>query len=126
MQELIVDLTVEQFTLLIGKAFGVLLGCIFVSSFLVALITASVDGWVFRKGCLYYGSLKYLNHYFKRLKNCGTVESLAKTYNELNTVILLMMYQRVIPKFIYKRLMEKLDFICEKLELELITGSDLQ
>ena len=119
MQELIVNLTVEQFTLLIGKACGVLLGCIFVSSFFVALITASVDGWVFRKGFLYYGSLKYLNHYFKRLKNCGTVESLAKTYNELNTVILLMMYQRVIPKFIYKRLMEKLDLIYEKREIEI-------
>ena len=119
MQELIVNLTVEQFTLLIGKACGVLLGCIFVSSFFFFFITASVDGWVFRKGFLYYGSLKYLNHYFKRLKNCGTVESLAKTYNELNTVILLMMYQRVIPKFIYKRLMEKLDFIYEKREIEI-------
>ena len=96
------------------------------SSFLVALITASVDGWVFRKGFLYYGSLKYLNQHFRRLKNCGSVESLVKTYNELNTAIRLMMYQRVIPKFIYNRLMEKLDFICEKLELELITGSDLQ
>lgn len=37
-----------------------------------------------------------------------------------------MMYQRVIPKFIYKRLMEKLDFICEKRESEFITGSDLR
>lgn len=119
MQELIVDLTVEQFTLLIGKACGVLLGCIFVSSFLVALITASVDGWVFRKGFLYYGSLKYLNQHFRRLKNCGSVESLVKTYNELNTAIRLMMYQRVIPKFIYNRLLEKLDFICEKREIEI-------
>lgn len=119
MQELIVDLTVEQFTLLIGKACGVLLGCIFVSSFLVALITASVDGWVFRKGFLYYGSLKYLNQHFRRLKNCGSVESLVKTYNELNTAIRLMMYQRVIPKFIYNRLLENLDFICEKREIEI-------
>ena len=119
MQELIVDLTVEQFTLLIGKACGALFGCVFISSFLVAFITASVDGWVFRKGFLYYGSLKYLNQHFRRLKNCGSVESLVKTYNELNTVILLMMYQRVIPKFIYKRLMEKLDFIYEKREIEI-------
>lgn len=119
MQELIGDLTAEQFAQLIGETCGVLFGCVFISSFLVAFITAFVDGWGFRKGCLYYGSLKYLNHYFKRLKNCGTIESLAKTYNELNTVILLMMYQRVIPKFIYKRLMEKLDFIYEKREIEI-------
>ena len=85
----------------------------------IAFITALVDGWTFRKGFLYYGSFKYLNQCFKRLKNCGTVESLAKTYNEINTVILLLMYQRVIPKFICKRLLEKLDFIFEKREIEI-------
>lgn len=126
MQELIGNLTTEQFVLLISKLCGVIFGCVLSCSFLIAFIIAFVDGWAFRKGSLYYGSLKYLNQHFKRLKNCGTVESLVKTYNELNTAIRLMMYQRVIPKFIFERLMEKLDFICEKRELELITGSDLQ
>lgn len=119
MQELIGNLTAEQFAILIGKICGVIFGCVLACSFLIAFITASVDGWIFRKGFLYYGSFKYLNQCFKRLKNCGTVESLAKTYNELNTVILLLMYQRVIPKFIYKRLLEKLDFIFEKREIEI-------
>lgn len=119
MQELIGDLTAEQFALLVGKICGVIFGCVLACSSLIAFITASVDGWFFRKGSLYYGSFKYLNQCFKRLKNCGTVESLAKTYNELNTVILLLMYQRVIPKFICKRLMEKLDFIFEKREIEI-------
>ena len=119
MQELIGNLTAEQFAILIGKICGVIFGCVLACSFLIAFITAFVDGWAFRKGSLYYGSLKYLNQYFKRFKNCGTVESLVKTYNELNTVILLLMYQRVIPKFIYNRLMEKLDFIFEKREIEI-------
>ena len=119
MQELIGNLTAEQFALLIGKICGVIFGCVLACSSLIAFITAFVDGWAFRKGSLYYGSFKYLNQCFKRLKNCGTVESLVKTYNELNTVILLLMYQRVIPKFIYNRLMEKLDFIFEKREIEI-------
>ena len=119
MQELIGNLTVEQFALLVGKICGVIFGCVLACSSLIAFITAFVDGWAFRKGFLYYGSFKYLNQCFKRLKNCGTVESLAKTYNEINTVILLLMYQRVIPKFICKRLLEKLDFIFEKREIEI-------
>ncbi|MFG6325257.1 MAG: hypothetical protein K1W00_00250 [Lachnospiraceae bacterium] len=119
MQELIGNLTAEQFALLIGKICGVIFGCVLACSSLIAFITAFVDGWAFRKGSLYYGSFKYLNQCFKRLKNCGTVESLVKTYNELNTVILLLMYQRVIPKLIYKRLLEKLNFIFEKREIEI-------
>lgn len=119
MQELIGNLTAEQFALLVGKICGVIFGCVLACSSLIAFITAFVDGWAFRKGSLYYGSFKYLNQCFKRLKNCGTVESLVKTYNELNTVILLLMYQRVIPKLIYKRLLEKLDFIFEKREIEI-------
>lgn len=119
MQELIGNLTAEQFALLVGKICGVIFGCVLDCSSLIAFITAFVDGWAFRKGSLYYGSFKYLNQCFKRLKNCGTVESLVKTYNELNTVILLLMYQRVIPKLIYKRLLEKLDFIFEKREIEI-------
>lgn len=119
MQELIGNLTCEQFAQLIGKTCGVLMGCIFVSSFLVALITGSVDGWAFRKGSLYYGSLKYLNHCFKSLKKCVTLESLENVYIILYTAISLMVYQRVIPKFIYKRLMEKLDFIYDKRKIEI-------
>lgn len=120
MQELIGNLTVEQFAQLIGETCGVLMGCIFVSSFLVALITGSVDGWAFRKGSLYYGSLRYLNQFFKMLKNCGTVKSLDGTYKELVTIISLLRYQRTIPKFLYKRLMEKLDFIYNKRKIEIL------
>ena len=119
MQELIGNLTVEQLTQLIGNICGVLFGCVFVCSFFVALITASVDGWLFRKGFLYYGSLKYLNQYFKRLKNCGSVESLDKAYNELNAAISLMIYQRVISKSIYKRLFDKLGLIYKKRKTEI-------
>lgn len=119
MQELIGNLTCEQFAQLIGKTCGVLMGCTFVSSFLVALITGLVDGWAFRKGFLYYGSFKYLNHYFKMLKNCGTVGSLDKVHNELVTVISLLRYQRIIPKFLYVRLFDKLGFIYRKRKIEI-------
>lgn len=119
MHELIGNLTCEQFAQLIGETCGVLMGCIFVSSFLVALITGSVDGWAFRKGSLYYGSLKYLNQCFKRLKNCGTVESLEVCYAETSGIICLLRYQRTIPKFLYDRLIEKLDFIYNKRKIEI-------
>lgn len=119
MQELIGDLTVEQFVLLISKVCGVLFGCILACSFLAALITASVDGWAFRKGSLYYGSLKYLNQCFKRLKNCGTVGSLDKVHDELVTVISLLRYQRIIPKFLYVRLFDKLGLIYRKRKIEI-------
>lgn len=119
MQELIGNMTAEQFV----KFVGMLLGCvIFYFCFcylLTALAHSIVDGWAFRKGSLYYGSLKYLNHCFKSLKKCVTLESLEKIYSILYTAISLMIYQRVIPKFIYKRLMEKLDFIYNKRKIEI-------
>ena len=119
MQELIGNLTVEQFT----KLLGMLLGCVifyFCFCFLLTGLAHSiVDGWAFRKGSLYYGSLKYLNQCFKRLKNCGTVESLEVCYAETSGIICLLCYQRTIPKFLYKRLMEKLDFIYKKRKIEI-------
>lgn len=119
MQELIGNLTAEQFT----KLLGMLLGCVifyFCFCFLLTGLAHSiVDGWAFRKGSFYYGSLKYLNQCFKRLKNCGTVESLDVVYKELVTVIALLRYQRTIPKFLYERLIEKLDFIYNKRKIEI-------
>lgn len=114
MQELIGNLTCEQFAQLIGKTCGVLMGCIFVSSFLVAFITGCSDGWAFRKGFLYYGSLKYLNQCFKSLKKCTSPDSLEVCYTEVSSVICLLRYQRTIPKFLYKRLMEKRDLIYQE------------
>lgn len=119
MQELIGDLTVEQFTRVVGMIFGCSFFMIFIFSIVIAFITASVDGWAFRKGFLYYGSLKYLNKCFKRLKNCGTVGSLDKVHDELVTVISLLRYQRIIPKFLYLRFFDKLGFIYRKRKIEI-------
>ena len=119
MQELIGNLTVEQFALLVGKICGVIFGCVLACSSLIAFITAFVDGWAFRKGSLYYGSFKYLNQCFKRLKNCGTVGSLDKVHNELVTVISFLRYQRIISKFLYVRLFDKLGLIYRKRKIEI-------
>lgn len=119
MQEFIGDLTADQFARLIGLVLGVSLGLIGLGSFVIAFISAFVDGWFFRKGALYYGSLRYLNQCFKKLKNCGTSESLDNVYNELVTVISLLRYQRTIPKYLYERICEKLDFIYRKRKIEI-------
>lgn len=119
MQEFIGDLTVEQFARLIGLVLGVSLSLIGLGSFVIAFINSFFDGWSFRKGSLYYGSLRYLNQCFKKLKNCGTAESLDNSYNELVTAISLLRYQRTIPKFLYERLCEKLDFIYRKRKIEI-------
>lgn len=114
MQELIGNLTAEQFT----KLLGMLLGCVifyFCFCFLLTGLAHSiVDGWAFRKGSLYYGSLKYLNQCFKRLKKCTSPDSLELCYAEVSGIICLLRYQRTIPNFLYKRLMEKLDLIYEE------------
>ena len=119
MQELIGNLTVEQFT----KLLCMLLGCTIAYFCFCFLLTgfahSIVDGWAFRKGSLYYGSLKYLNQCFKRLKNCGTVGSLEVCYAEVSGVICLLRYQRTIPKFLYDRLTEKLKFVYRKRKIEI-------
>lgn len=114
MQELIGNLTAEQFT----KLLGMLLGCVifyFCFCFLLTGLAHSiVDGWAFRKGSLYYGSLKYLNQCFKSLKKCTSIDSLEMCYTEVSGIICLLRYQRTIPKFLYKRLMEKRDLIYQE------------
>lgn len=119
MQELIGNLTVEQFTKLLCMLLGCVIAYFCFCFLLTGLAHSIVDGWAFRKGSLYYGSLKYLNQCFKRLKNCGTVESLDVVYKELVTVIALLRYQRTISKFLYERLIEKLDFIYNKRKIEI-------
>lgn len=119
MQELIGNLTAEQFTKFIGMLSGCVVFAFGISTFVIAFITSAVDGWLFRKGSLYYGSFRYLNKYFKRLKNCGTLESLDKSYSELIVIISLLRYQRTIPKTLYFPLMKKLEFIYNKRKVEI-------
>lgn len=103
MQELIGNMTAEQF----AQFIGVLLGCVFIFIFCQCIAAAFVDGWAFRKGALYYGSLRYLNKLFKKLKTIKSIQELDFTNAELRSVIHMLRYQRTIPKIMYKRLLEK-------------------
>lgn len=107
MQELIGNMTAEQFTQFIG----LLIGCVILFFGFLALLEAFVhsivDGWLFRKGALYYGSLRYLNKLFKKLKTIKSIQELDFTNAELRSVIHMLRYQRTIPKIMYKRLLEK-------------------
>lgn len=114
MQELIGNLTVEQFTKLLCMLLGCVIAYFCFCFLLTGLAHSIVDGWAFRKGSLYYGSLKYLNQCFKRLKKCTSPDSLELCYTEVSGIICLLCYQRTIPKFLYKRLMEKCDLIYQE------------
>lgn len=78
MQQLIGNMTADQFTQFIG----LLIGCviIFFGSFALieALVHSIIDGWLFRKGALYYGSLRYLNKLFKKLKTIKSIDTKRK------------------------------------------------
>lgn len=107
MQTLIGNMTAEQFTQFIG----LLIGCVILFfgslALIEALVHSIVDGWLFRKGALYYGSLRYLNKLFKKLKTIKSIQELDFTNAELRSVIHMLRYQRIIPKIMYKRLLEK-------------------
>ena len=107
MQELIGNMTPEQFSQFIGVLLGGVI--FFFGSWLLvtALCHAIIDGWLFRKGALYYGSLRYLNKCFKNLEAATSIQLLDLANAELQSAIHILRYQRVIPKIMYKRLLEK-------------------
>ena len=107
MQELIGNMTPEQFSQFIGVLLG---GVIFFFGswlLLTAFLHSVIDGWLFRKGALYYGSLRYLNKLFKNLKAATSIQTCDLANAELRSAIHILRYQRVIPKIMYKRLLEK-------------------
>ncbi len=121
MQELIGNMTVEQFTQFLGALIGGL--CLFFGSWFLlhSLAVAIVDGWLFRKGALYYGSLRYLNKCFKNLKSATSIQLLDLANAELRSAIYFLRYQRIIPKIMYKRLLEKQEQLHYKRRSEIWT-----
>ena len=107
MQEIIGNMTVEQFTQFLGSVVAYLLFVLGFGVIFFALGGAIFDGWLFRKGALYYGSLRYLNKLFKNLKTATSIQFLDLANAELQSAIHILRYQRVIPKIMYKRLLEK-------------------
>ena len=119
MQELIGNMTPEQFSQFIGVLFG---GVIFFFGswlLLTAFLHSVIDGWLFRKGALYYGSLLYLNKRFKYLKTASSINLLEIFDVELHSTIELLRYQRIIPKIMYNRLLDKCREIYFQRRLEL-------
>lgn len=115
MQELIGDLTVEQFT----KFMGVLLGCVSICFLFCSFLCAVLDGWAFRKGVLYYSSLRCLNKGFKKLKTVSSLQELDLANAKLCTVIRLLRCQRAIPKIMYIQLENKCEQIWQQRRSEL-------
>lgn len=111
MQVLLGDLTIEQFGILIGKLAGVIISFSLVCWLVSALIHGILDGWLFRKGALYYGSFRFLNVKFKALKSCDTVENFISIQKEIITAVKILQYQRIIPKFLCVRILDRLDDI---------------
>ena len=106
-QTLVGDLTIEDFSRLVGTLLGYVLGIIVVTFLITAFIASIIDGWLYRKGALYYGSLRYLNKLFKNLKAATSIQTCDLANAELRSAIHILRYQRVIPKIMYKRLLEK-------------------
>lgn len=107
MQELIGNLTIEEFTEFMGAFIGCIMFYFFSLLLAFALGHAIIDGWLFRKGALYYGSLRYLNKCFKNLKSATSIQLLDLANAELRSAIHFLRYQRIIPNIMYKRLLEK-------------------
>lgn len=107
LQTLIGDLTIENFISLIAFLLSRASIGIAISAVIIATMFSMLDGWAFRKGALYYGSLRYLNKLFKKLKTIKSIQELDFTNAELRSVIHMLRYQRAIPKIMYKRLLEK-------------------
>lgn len=114
MQELIGNMTVEQFTQFLGSITAYLLFVLGSGVLAIAFGSAIIDGWLFRKGALYYGSLRYLNKCFKKLRNCNSLQELDFSAYECLSAIYLLRFQRTIPKIIYKRLLDK----CNEIHLQ--------
>ncbi|MCM1328073.1 MAG: hypothetical protein NC253_01405 [Ruminococcus sp.] len=117
LQQLIGNLTIEQFTELIG----VIVGCVFIFLAVDALICAVVDGWAFRKSALYYGSLHCLNKGFRNLKAAKSLQELDLVNAELRGVIRLLRCQRAVPKIMYKQLEQRREQIWQQRRSELFS-----
>ncbi len=115
MQELIGNLTADQFTQFIG----VLLWSVFLFVLGHSFAAAVVDGWAFRKGSLYYSSLRCLNKGFKKLKTVSSLQELDLAHSKLCTVIRLLRCQRAIPKIMYIQLENKCEQIWQQRRSEL-------
>lgn len=119
MQELIGNLTIEEFTEFMGAFIGCIMFYFFSLLLAFALGHAIIDGWLFRKGALYYGSLRHLNMCFKDLRNAKSVQLLDLANARCISAILLLRCQRVIPKIMYNRLLDKQQQIYHQRRLEI-------
>lgn len=119
LQILFGDLSIEQFINVLAYCCSRFFIGLAISVVVIACLHSMLDGWAFRKGALYYGSLRYLNKLFKKLKTINSIQELYFTHAELRSVIFLLRFQRTIPKIMYKHLLEKLEQIFYQRKSEL-------
>ena len=102
---------------------GICCGCCCIAVFLVitfaGFINSLSSGFLHYKTNEYYASLRYIQKYFRQLKRCGTVLELDYANQELTAVLDLLVYQKVLPKFLYKRISDKADYLFNKRRVEL-------
>ena len=119
LQVQLADLTVEQFCKMCGICCGFCCLAIFLVITLAGFINSLSSGYLYFKTHEYYASLRYIQKYFRQLKRCGTVLELDYANQELTAVLDLLVYQKVLPKFLYKRISDKADYLFNKLRVEL-------
>lgn len=120
LQILLGDLSIEQFINVLSFILGQFFIGLAISAIVIATLHSMLDGWAFRKGFLYYGSLRYLNKLFKKLKTTDIFQELDFTNAELRSVICLLRFQKVIPKVMYKHLLNKSVYIFEQRKSEFL------
>lgn len=119
LQVLLSDLTVEQFCKVCGICCGLCSAVIFCTILLAGFINSFNSGYLHYKTREYYASLRYIQKYFRQLKRCGTVLELDYANQELTAVLDLLVYQKVLPKFLYKRIFDKATYLFNKRHVEI-------
>lgn len=123
-QTLIGDLTIEQFCQVLVICFGIILVSSFCVFIVFCFLNSFTNGRLHYKTTEYYGSFRYLNKRFKALKNATCQSAVKNEFFQLRNSIELLRYQRVIPEFLYVRLITAAYEISESRLLEVLKNED--
>ena len=119
LQVLVADLTVEQFCKMCGICCGYCCIAVFLVITFAGFINSLSSGFLHYKTNEYYASLRYIQKYFRQMKRCETMLELDYANQELIAILDLLVYQKVLPKFLYKRISDKADYLFNKRRVEL-------
>lgn len=123
-QMLIGDLTLEQFVNVLAVVFCIIVVALFCLRFIFSILNSIDNGWLFYKTEEYYGSFRYLNKRFKALKTANCKSAVKNEFLRTRNTIELLLYQHVIPKFLYLRLFDKAYEVSESRLLEVFENEE--